>query len=222
MTLFLRTEMHRSTVEDGGIYMGALFFAVITIMFNGFSELSMTIMKLPVFYKQRDFLFFPAWAYSLPTWILKIPITFIEVGIWVFMTYYVVGFESNIERCVKRSLHISKFHFFGFYNLINVSIYRFVKQYFLLLCVNQTASGLFRLMGALGRNIIVANTFGSFANLTVLVLGGFILSRGEKNNSIQPKSFLWRCEYNSDERTFYVLHQMMLRNGGYGVIGSHQ
>ncbi|KAL9440125.1 hypothetical protein AB3S75_018895 [Citrus x aurantiifolia] len=153
MTLFLRTEMHRSTVEDGGIYMGALFFAVITIMFNGFSELSMTIMKLPVFYKQRDFLFFPAWAYSLPTWILKIPITFIEVGIWVFMTYYVVGFESNIER--------------------------FVKQYFLLLCVNQTASGLFRLMGALGRNIIVANTFGSFANLTVLVLGGFILSRDD-------------------------------------------
>jgi hypothetical protein len=32
--------------------------------------------------------------------------------------------------------------------------------------------------GALGRNIIVANTFGSFAFLAVLVLGGFILSRG--------------------------------------------
>ncbi|PQQ02524.1 hypothetical protein Pyn_24695 [Prunus yedoensis var. nudiflora] len=53
----------------------------------------------------------------------------------------------------------------------------FFKQYLLLLCLNQMASGLFRFMGALGRNIIVANTFGSFALLAVLVMGGFILSR---------------------------------------------
>ena len=48
----------------------------------------------------------------------------------------------------------------------------------MLLFVNQMASALFRLIGALGRNIIVANTFGSFALLTVLVLGGFVLARG--------------------------------------------
>ncbi|TXG62103.1 hypothetical protein EZV62_013466 [Acer yangbiense] len=153
MTLFLRTEMHRNTVIDGGIYLGAMFFTMIMIMFNGFSELSMSIMKLPVFYKQRDLLFYPAWAYSLPTWILKIPITFLEVGVWVFMTYYVIGYDPNIER--------------------------FFKQYLLLVCVNQMASALFRFMGALGRNIIVANTFGSFALLTVLVLGGFIISRDD-------------------------------------------
>ncbi|KAL2346758.1 hypothetical protein Fmac_000758 [Flemingia macrophylla] len=98
MTLFLRTEMHRDTEADGGIFMGALFFVLIVIMFNGYSELSMSIMKLPVFYKQRDFLFFPSWAYSLPTWILKIPITLVEVGIWVVMTYYVIGFDPSIER----------------------------------------------------------------------------------------------------------------------------
>lgn len=34
-------------------------------------------------------------------------------------------------------------------------------------------------MGAVGRNIIVANTVGSFALLAVLVMGGFILSRGK-------------------------------------------
>lgn len=98
MTLFFRTEMHRDTVTDGGIFMGAMFFTVIIIMFNGFSELALTIMKLPVFFKQRDLLFYPAWAYSLPSWILKIPITFVEVAIWVFMTYYVIGFDPNIER----------------------------------------------------------------------------------------------------------------------------
>lgn len=153
MTVFLRTEMHHNTTIDGGIYMGALFFTLIMIMFNGFSELAMTIMKLPVFYKQRDFLFYPSWAYSLPTWILKIPITFVEVAIWVFMTYYVIGFDPNVGRLFK--------------------------QFLLLLIINQVASGLFRFIGAVGRSVIVANTFGSFALLAVLILGGFILSRDD-------------------------------------------
>lgn len=39
------------------------------------------------------------------------------------------------------------------------------------------AIGLFRLIGALGRTMVVANTFGSFALLVVFVLGGFILAR---------------------------------------------
>jgi len=40
------------------------------------------------------------------------------------------------------------------------------------------ASALFRFIAALGRNMIVANTFGSFALLLLFALGGFILSRG--------------------------------------------
>lgn len=151
MTVFLRIKMPKKTTEDGTICMGALFFTVVMIMFNGFVELVMTILKLPTFYKQRDLLLFPAWAYSLPTWILKIPITFVEVVIWVFITYYVIGFDPNVGRLFK--------------------------MYLLLLFINQMASGMFRLIGALGRNMIVANTFGSFALLGVLVLGGFILSR---------------------------------------------
>ncbi|GAV70531.1 ABC_tran domain-containing protein/ABC2_membrane domain-containing protein/PDR_assoc domain-containing protein, partial [Cephalotus follicularis] len=151
MTMFLRTEMHRGTVADGGVYMGALFFTIIIIMFNGYSELALSIMKLPVFYKQRDLHFYPSWAYSLPTWILKIPITMVEVGIWVFMTYYVIGFDPSVER--------------------------FFKQYFVLVCVNQMSSALFRLIGALGRNVINGNTFGTLALLAVMVLGGFIISR---------------------------------------------
>ena len=98
MTLFLRTKMHKDTEEDGYIYTGALFFTVVMIMFNGMSELAMTIAKLPVFYKQRSLLFYPAWAYALPSWILKIPITLVEVGAWVFITYYVIGFDPNVGR----------------------------------------------------------------------------------------------------------------------------
>ncbi|CAH1425582.1 unnamed protein product [Lactuca virosa] len=151
MTVFFRTEMHKRSVEDGGIYTGALFFGVTTIMFNGFSELSMTIAKLPVFYKQRDFLFYPSWAYTLPSWIIKIPSSFMDTFLWTLLTYYVVGFDSNVER--------------------------FFKQYLLLFLVNQMASGLFRFIAALGRNMIVASTFGSFALLILFALGGFVLSR---------------------------------------------
>ena len=90
--------MKRDTVADGGLYMGALFFGVLMIMFNGFTEMALTVFKLPVFFKQRDLLFFPACAYTIPSWILKIPITFIEVGGYVFMTYYVIGFDPNVSR----------------------------------------------------------------------------------------------------------------------------
>ncbi|GKC37146.1 pleiotropic drug resistance protein 1 [Tanacetum coccineum] len=61
-----------SFIREGlPIFIGALFFALVMITFNGFSQLSLSILKRPVFYKQRDLLFFHAWAYSLPTRYLK-------------------------------------------------------------------------------------------------------------------------------------------------------
>jgi ABC-2 type transporter len=98
MTTFLRTRNHHNVSTDGNKYIGALFFGIIMIMFNGFSELAMTIMKLPVFFKQRDLLFFPAWTYTIPGWIVKIPIALVEVFVWVGMTYYVIGFDPNVGR----------------------------------------------------------------------------------------------------------------------------
>nr|XP_043618369.1 pleiotropic drug resistance protein 1-like isoform X2 [Erigeron canadensis] len=153
MTVFFRTEMHKRNGEDGGLYNGAVFFGVVMLMFNGMSEISMTIAKLPVFYKQRNFLFFPSWSYAIPSWIIKIPISFLEAAVWTIITYYVIGFDPNISR--------------------------FFKYYLILLLVNQTASGLFRFIGALGRNMIVANTCGSFVLLLVFALGGFVLIRDD-------------------------------------------
>ena len=98
MTLFFRTKMHQDSVTDGVIYAGATFFIIIMIMFNGMAEISMTIAKLPIFYKQRDLQFYPSWAYAFPTWIPKIPISLVEVAVWVFSTYYVIGFDPNAGR----------------------------------------------------------------------------------------------------------------------------
>ena len=65
-------------------------------------------------------------------------------------------------------------------NAVEVNLFNQILLYQLLLflCFLIT-SGLFRAIAALGRNMIVANTFGSFALLTLLTLGGFIMSRSE-------------------------------------------
>ncbi|KAK1396864.1 ABC transporter G family member 32 like [Heracleum sosnowskyi] len=81
-------------------------------------------------------------------------------GFWVMITYYVIGFDPNIVR--------------------------FFRQFLLFFFLHQMSISLFRLMGALGRNMIVANTFGSFAMLIVMALGGYVISR----DSI-PRWWIW-------------------------------
>lgn len=98
MTVFFQTKMDRDNQTDGGIYACALLYPIATIMFNGISEIGLIIQKLPIFYKQRDFLFFPSWAYALSAWILQIPVTFLEAAVWVIVTYYEIGFDPNFGR----------------------------------------------------------------------------------------------------------------------------
>lgn len=99
-TVFFRTKMKHGEAEDGGKFYGALFFSLLNVMFNGMAELAMTIFRLPVFFKQRDALFYPAWAFALPIWLLRIPISLMESGIWILLTYYTVGFAPAADRYV--------------------------------------------------------------------------------------------------------------------------
>ncbi|KAL8154454.1 hypothetical protein V2J09_012214 [Rumex salicifolius] len=150
MSVFFRTTMHHRNVADGGKYFGALFFSLINVMFNGFAEIAMTIFKLPVFYKQRN-LFYPVWAYALPIWVLRIPLSLAESGIFVTLTYYTVGYAPSASR------------FFG--------------QFLAFFAIHQMALPLFRFLGATGRTMVVANTEGVFSILLVFVLGGFIIAK---------------------------------------------
>ncbi|WVZ64217.1 hypothetical protein U9M48_013777, partial [Paspalum notatum var. saurae] len=149
MSVFFHTTMKHDSVTSGGIYMGAMFFGILVIMYNGFSELALTVLRLPIFFKQRDLLFYPAWAYTVPSWILKIPITLIEVCGYVFLTYYVIGFDPNVGR--------------------------FVKHYLIMLAVNQMGASLFRLIGGAARNMVIANIFAMLIMMTTMVFNGFIL-----------------------------------------------
>ncbi|XWS43446.1 hypothetical protein CRYUN_Cryun16bG0104500 [Craigia yunnanensis] len=97
-TVFLRTEMPVGTIENGQKFFGVLFFSLVNVMFNGMAELAMTVFRLPVFYKQRDFLFYPAWAFGLPIWVLRIPLSLMESAIWIALTYYTIGFAPSASR----------------------------------------------------------------------------------------------------------------------------
>ncbi|KAL9251895.1 ABC transporter G family member 32-like protein [Drosera capensis] len=151
MTVFCRTTIHHNTIDDGGFKLGALYFSMVIMLFNGFTEVSMLVAKLPVIYKHRDLHFYPCWVYTLPSWVLSIPTSLMESGLWVAVTYYVIGYDPNIIR--------------------------FLRQFLVFFCLHQTSLSLFRVIGSLGRNMIVANTCGSFAMLVVMGLGGYIISK---------------------------------------------
>lgn len=101
-TVFAQAKKHHDTLEDGIVYLGALYFGLSSIMFAAQFELPQTIDKLPVFYKQRDLLFYPQWAFSLPVAILGIPLSLINVVLWVAPTYFLIGFDPSGIRSVKK------------------------------------------------------------------------------------------------------------------------
>ncbi|KAA8541749.1 hypothetical protein F0562_022901 [Nyssa sinensis] len=98
-TVFLRTTLD-VTYDDGALYIGAVIFSMVINMFNGFAELSLTITRLPVFYKHRDLLFHLAWAFTLPNFFLQIPISVFKSIVWTIVMYYTVGFTPEASGLI--------------------------------------------------------------------------------------------------------------------------
>lgn len=98
MTLFFHTQMHHNTITDGYKFMGAIFAAVVIVKFNGMSELTIMMKRLPVFYKQRDLLFLPSWALTISTFLISLPMSMVEAGLWTCLSYYSIGFAPSTSR----------------------------------------------------------------------------------------------------------------------------
>ncbi|XP_077218189.1 pleiotropic drug resistance protein 3-like isoform X2 [Tasmannia lanceolata] len=150
MTVFLRTRMHVDVVHSN-YYMGSLLYSIIILMADGLPELSMTVSRLPVFYRQRDFYFYPAWTYSIPSCILKIPISLVESFIWTSLTYYVIGYSPEVAR--------------------------FLCQFLLLFAVHQMSISMFRFIASVFQTVVASLTVGTFSLLVSLMFGGFIIPR---------------------------------------------
>lgn len=97
MTVFIRTEMNVD-LKSANYLMGALYYALVRLMTNGVAELALTITRLPIVDKQKAFYLYPAWAYSIPASVLKIPFSVIDSLLWTALTYYVIGYSPEIER----------------------------------------------------------------------------------------------------------------------------
>ncbi|KAK9170462.1 hypothetical protein Syun_002602 [Stephania yunnanensis] len=156
MSAFFRTTMKHGQIADGAKFHGVLFFSLSNIMFNGMEEIIMIVSKLPVFYKQRDLLYYPSWAFALPICLLRIPISLIESVIWVALTYYTIGFAPSADRMFRQFLALFGVH------LMSLSLYR--------------------LVAAIGRTQVVASIIGTCTLLLVFMLGGFVISKDD----IQP------------------------------------
>uniref|UniRef100_A0ACD5TSL6 Uncharacterized protein n=1 Tax=Avena sativa TaxID=4498 RepID=A0ACD5TSL6_AVESA len=153
MTVFLRTKMPHDKFSDSIKFSGVLTCSMITIMLSGFSEVQMTIKKLPVFYKQRDYLFFPPWTFGVANIILKLPFSLMDTSLFTLVTYYVIGYAPSPGR--------------------------FFSQLLAYFCMHQMAGAMFRMLGSVLRTMVVANTFGMFVLLFILLFGGFVIPRDD-------------------------------------------
>ncbi|KAL8527702.1 hypothetical protein ACS0TY_005519 [Phlomoides rotata] len=150
MIVFLRTDMGVDIVHANN-YLGALFYSLLILLFDGMPELSLTVARLAIFYKQRDFHFYPAWAYAIPATILKIPLSFLQALLWTSLTYFVIGYTPDVGR--------------------------FFRQLVLLFAVHMASISMFRFLASVFRTVVAATTAGSLAILFVMFFSGFMIQR---------------------------------------------
>ncbi|KAL3538335.1 hypothetical protein ACH5RR_001701 [Cinchona calisaya] len=164
MTVFLRTRMAVDLLHANN-YMGALFFAVTVLVVDGFPELSMTVARLSVFYKHRDLFFYPAWAYAIPSAVLKVPLSLLEAIVWTCLTYYVIGYSPEVGRFFRHLTLLFALH------MAFISMYRFIAS----VC----------------RTVVAASMAGLLSLLFVFVFCGFIIPRSSMPNWL--KWVFWVC-----------------------------
>ncbi|KAF5739958.1 Pleiotropic drug resistance 9 [Tripterygium wilfordii] len=150
MTVFLRTRMHIDVFHTT-YYMGSLFYALIMLLLNGFPELSMTVSRLAVFYKQRELCFYPAWTYAIVSTVLKIPLAIVDSFVWTSLTYYVIGYSPEISR--------------------------FFRQFIILFAAHFMSTSGFRLLASVFQTAVASFTAGCLAMLLIALFGGFIIAR---------------------------------------------
>ncbi|KAE9446712.1 hypothetical protein C3L33_21399, partial [Rhododendron williamsianum] len=136
MTVFLRSQMGVDAIHANS-YLGALFFALLIVFYDGFPELSMIVSRLAVLYKQRDLYFYPAWSYTIPSTILKVPVSLLQALFWTSLTYYVIGYSPEPGG--------TKLHWF-------------FRQFILLFAVHFAATSLFRFLASIFRTMVASTT----------------------------------------------------------------
>ncbi|XP_045087511.1 ABC transporter G family member 41-like [Aegilops tauschii subsp. strangulata] len=149
-TVFLRTRMGVDRTH-ASYYMGSLFYALLLLIVNGFPDLAMAIERLPVFYKHRDNYFYPAWAYAIPSFILKIPFSLVGSVALTSISYYLIGYTPEASR--------------------------FFYQLLILFLMHTVILSMFRSVASYCQTMVAGSVGGTLAFLFTLLFGGFLIPR---------------------------------------------
>ncbi|VAI80283.1 unnamed protein product [Triticum turgidum subsp. durum] len=149
-TVFLRTRMGVDRIH-ANYYMGSLFYALLLLIVNGFPDMAMTIERLPVFYKHRDNYFYPAWAYAIPSFILKIPFSLVGSVALTSISYYLIGHTPEASR--------------------------FFCQLLILFLMHTVILSMFRCVASYCQTMVAGSIGGTLAFLFTLLFGGFLVPR---------------------------------------------
>ncbi|KAL8105524.1 hypothetical protein AgCh_029350 [Apium graveolens] len=150
MTTYIRTMMDIDS-KHANYFKGCLFFGIMRIATTGIVEMYMTLSRLTVFYKERDFSFYPAWAYAIPASLIKIPLSLLDSFLWTAPTYYVVGFSPGIDR--------------------------FFCQFLLFFALHQAGSSMFRMIASIFQSEAISTFCTSSSILIMMFFGGFIIPK---------------------------------------------
>ncbi|WOL10237.1 pleiotropic drug resistance protein 3-like isoform X1 [Canna indica] len=150
MTVFLHTHM-RVDSEHSNYFMASLFYTIIRLSYNGIAELALTVSRLPVFYKQRELHFYPAWAYSISACLLKVPFSLLEAFLWTALTYYTIGYSPEPQR--------------------------FLLQFILLFALHLMSTSQFRFLASVCQRPFTAAFISNLALLISCIFCGFILPK---------------------------------------------
>ncbi|KAM3193834.1 hypothetical protein ACQJBY_070459 [Aegilops geniculata] len=149
-TVFLRTRMGVDRIH-ANYYMGSLFYVLLQLIVNGFPDMAMTIDRLPVFYKHRDNYFYPAWAYAIPSFILKIPFSLVGSVALTSTSYYLIGYAPEASR--------------------------FFCQLLVLFLMHTVTLSMFRCLASYCQTMVAGSVVGTLAFLVTLLFGGFLIPR---------------------------------------------
>ena len=58
----------------------------------------MIVEMLPIFYTQRDNLFYTAWAFALPATLLRVPFSLAQSLLWSLIIYWSCGLAPTAAR----------------------------------------------------------------------------------------------------------------------------
>ncbi|KYQ91325.1 ABC transporter G family protein [Tieghemostelium lacteum] len=135
--------------EGGNNRSGLFFFAMLSILFGGFSEIGLLFNQRDVFYLQRDWKYHSTISYFISLLISEMPMDIIESIIFSTIVYWMTGLQHSAE----------KFIFFLLASFVNTVL----------------GHALVRGVSTISKNIHLASTLAPVVLAPLALLAGFMI-----------------------------------------------